>query len=172
MDSINLPSILTPDIGLLFWMLVAFGLVFFVLAKFGFPVIVKMVEERKTFIEESLKNAHEANQKLANIQAEGETILREAREQQATILREAMATREQIVKEAREKAQAEGAKILEAAKVQIAVEKENALRDIRSTVADLSVQIAEKVMRRQLGQDKEQEMFIERMLDEMTGPKS
>ena len=172
MDSINLPSILTPDIGLLFWMLIAFGLVFFVLAKFGFPVIIKMVEERKSFIEESLKNAHEANQKLANIQAEGESILREAREQQATILREAMATRDQIVKEARDKAQAEGAKILEAAKVQIAVEKENALRDIRSTVADLSVQIAEKVMRRQLGQDKEQEMFIERMLNEMTGSKS
>lgn len=172
MDSINLPSILTPDIGLLFWMLIAFGLVFFVLAKFGFPVIIRMVEDRKSFIEESLKNAHEANQKLANIQAEGEKILREAREQQATILREAMATRDQIVKDAREKAQSEGAKILDAAKAQIAVEKENALREIRSTVVDLSVQIAEKVTRRQLGQDKEQEMFIERMLDELTETKS
>lgn len=171
MDSINLPSILTPDAGLLFWMLLAFLVVFFVLAKFGFPVITKMVEERKNFIEESLKNAHEANKKLATIQTEGETLLKEAREQQATILREAMATRENIINEARVKAQTEGAKLLEEAKAQIAVEKENALRDIRSTVAELSVNIAEKVVRRQLERDNEQEKFIERMLDEMASSK-
>lgn len=168
MDSINLPSILTPDIGLLFWMLVAFLVVFFVLAKFGFPVITKMVEERKNFINESLLNAREANQKLASIQAEGEAILKEAREQQATILREAMATRENIIKDAREKAQTEGSKLLEEAKAQILVEKENALRDIRSTVADISVQIAEKMLRTKLEGDKEQEKLIERMLDEMS----
>lgn len=168
MDSINLPSILTPDIGLLFWMLIAFLVVFFVLAKFGFPVITKMVEERKNFINESLLNAREANQKLASIQAEGEAILKEAREQQATILREAMATRENIIKDAREKAQVEGSKLLEDAKAQIQVEKENALRDIRSTVADISVQIAEKMLRTKLEGDKEQEKLIERMLDEMS----
>lgn len=168
MDSINLPSILTPDVGLLVWMLLAFLVVFLILAKFGFPVITKMVEDRKNFIEESLRNAHEANQKLANIQSEGEAILKEAREQQAAILKDAMATRDNIIKEARNKAQLEGAKLVEEAKAQILVEKENALRDIRSTVAELSVEIAEKVMRNKLKGAGEHEQLIERMLDEMS----
>lgn len=167
----NLPSILSPDLGLLFWMLLAFVIVFLVLKKYGFPVIIKMVEDRKNFIDESLRNAREANEKLANIQSESEALLKQAREQQAQILKEAMATRDNIIKEAREKAQAEGLKILDEVKAQISSEKENALRDIRSTVADLSVQIAEKVMRRQLDQDAEQEKFIERMLDEITQSK-
>lgn len=167
----NLPSILSPDLGLLFWMLLAFVIVFLVLKKYGFPVIIKMVEDRKNFIDESLRNAREANEKLANIQSESEALLKQAREQQAQILKEAMATRDNIIKEAREKAQAEGLKILDEAKAQISSEKENALRDIRSTVADLSVQIAEKVMRHQLDQDAEQEKFIERMLDEITQSK-
>ena len=168
MDSINLPSILTPDVGLLVWMLLAFLVVFIILAKFGFPVITKMVEDRKNFIEESLRNAHEANQKLANIQSEGEAILKDAREQQAAILKDAMATRDNIIKEARNKAQLEGAKLVEEAKAQILVEKENALRDIRSTVAELSVEIAEKVMRNKLKGAGEHEQLIERMLDEMS----
>ena len=67
MQSINLPSILTPDFGLLFWMLLAFLVVFFLMAKFGFPVITKMVEERKNYIDESLQKAHEANERLAGI---------------------------------------------------------------------------------------------------------
>lgn len=171
MDSINLPSILTPDVGLLVWMLLAFLVVFLILTKFGFPVITKMVEDRKNFIEESLRNAHEANQKLANIQSEGEAILKDAREQQAAILKDAMATRDNIIKEARNKAQVEGAKLVEEAKAQILVEKENALRDIRSTVAELSVKIAEKVMRNKLKGEGEQEQLIERMLDEMSGSK-
>lgn len=171
MDSINLPSILTPDVGLLVWMLLAFLVVFLILTKFGFPVITKMVEDRKNFIEESLRNAHEANQKLANIQSEGEAILKDAREQQAAILKDAMATRDNIIKEARNKAQVEGAKLVEEAKAQILVEKEIALRDIRSTVAELSVEIAEKVMRNKLKGEGEQEQLIERMLDEMSGSK-
>lgn len=163
----NLPSILSPDAGLLFWMLLAFLVVFILMAKYGFPVITKMVEDRKNYIDESLKSAREANEKLANIRVESEAILRDAREKQAEILKEAMATRDQIVNEAREKAQAEGQKLLNEAKAQISVEKENALRDIRRTVAGLSVQIAEKIVRRQLDTDDEQEKFIGKMLDEV-----
>ena len=138
MESLNLPSILTPDFGLLFWMLVAFIIVLIILSKFGFPAITNMVEQRKNFIDESLKNARAANEKLAGIQSESERVLREAREKQAEILKEAVATREAIVKEAKSKAETEGAKILEEAKAQIQVEKANALQDIRSQVADLS----------------------------------
>ncbi len=164
----QLPSILTPDLGTLFWMLLAFLLVFGILAKYGFPVIINMVDERKNFIDESLKSAREANEKLANIKTEGEKILNEARQQQAEMLQQAMATRDSIIREAREQALAEGQKILDEAKAQIAVERENALHDIRSTVAHLSVKISEKALRRELGKDDEQEQYIIRLFDEMT----
>lgn len=164
----NLPSILSPDLGLLFWMSLAFIVVLVVVGKFGFPVIVKMVQERKNFIDESLKNAREANEKLANIKSESEAILRNAHEKQAQILKEAMATRDTIIKEAREKAQEEGRKLILEAKAQIAAEKESALQEIRSSVVDLSVHIAEKVMRQKLESDSEQEELINNMLNEMT----
>ena len=163
----NMPSILTPDFGLMFWMLLAFLVVFGLLAKFGFPTIVKAVEDRKNFIDESLKNAREANEKLANIKVESEQILREAHEKQAQIIQEAMATRDNIINEAKSKAQTEGQQLLEEAKKQIAAEKENALIDIRSQVVDLSVQIAEKVIRRQLQSNDEQEQYIQRILNDV-----
>lgn len=167
MQSINLPSILTPDVGLMFWMLLAILVVFGLMAKFGFPVIINMVNERKNYIDESLQKAHEANERLASIEQEGERLLNEARARQAEILSQAKATSDSIVREAREKAQEEGAKMLQDAKAQIAAEKENALRDIRETVADLSVVIAEKVVRQKLVNTTEQQKLIEQMLDEV-----
>ena len=167
MQSINLPSILTPDLGLLFWMLLAFLTVFFIVAKFGFPVITKMVDERKNYIDESLKKAHEANERLAGIQQECERLLNEARVRQAEILSQAKTTGDSMIREAREKAQAEGAKMLLDAKAQIAAEKENALPAIKQTVADLSVVIAEKVVRQKLADNEQQQKLIERMLDEV-----
>lgn len=167
MQSLNLPSILTPDFGLLCWMLLSFLIVFFLMVKFGFPVITKMVEERKNYIDESLQKAHEANERLAGIQQESERILNEARARQSEILSQAKATGDSIVREAREKAQNEGAKLLLDAKAQIAAEKENALRDIRQTVAELSISIAEKVVRQRLSNDAEQQKFVEQMLDEV-----
>ena len=166
MLSINLPSILTPDFGLLFWMLLAFLIVFFLMAKYGFPIITKMVEDRKNYIDESLQKAHEANERLAGIQQESERLLTEARAKQAEILAQAKATGDSIVSEARNKAQADGAKLLQEAKAQIAAEKENALRDIRQTVADLSIVIAEKVVRQKLANNDEQQALIEQMLNE------
>ncbi len=167
MQSINLPSILTPDFGLLFWMLLAFLIVFCLVAKFGFPIITKMVEERKKYIDESLQKAHEANEKLTGINQESERIIKEALAKQAEILNQAKATGDNIIKEAREKAQVEGSKLILDAKAQIATEKENALRDIRQTVADLSILIAEKVVRQKLADNNEQQKLIEKMLDEV-----
>lgn len=166
MLSINLPSILTPDFGLLFWMLLAFLIVFFLMAKYGFPIITKMVEDRKNYIDESLQKAHEANERLAGIQQESERLLAEARAKQAEILAQAKATGDSIVSEARNKAQADGAKLLQEAKAQIAAEKENALRDIRQTVAALSIVVAEKVVRQKLANNDEQQALIEQMLNE------
>lgn len=162
-----MPSFFTPDFGLLFWMFITFLVVLVVVGKFGFPAIVKMVEERKAYIDESLNKAREANEKLANIQAESEQILKKAREQQAQILKEAVATRDNIVKDAQIKAQVEGQRILDEAKDLIRVEKENALKDIREQVADLSIQIAEKMLRKELKKSSEQTEMIDRLLNEI-----
>ena len=168
MDSINLPSILTPDFGLFFWMFVAFLVVFLLLAKFGFPVITHMVEERKNYIDESLRKAHEAQERLANIEKEGESILQEAREKQAQILKEAAETRDAIVEKAQEKAKSEGARLLDDARKAIEQEKKAAIADIRAQVATLSVEIAEKVLRQNLKDDQSQMDLIDRMLDDVS----
>ena len=161
-------ELLTPSIGLLFWMSLTFFVVLFILWKWGFPVITNMVQERKAFIDDSLRKAHEANEKLANIQKESESILQEAREKQAQILKEAADTRDAIVEKAQEKARAEGARLLEDARVAIEQEKKAAIADIREQVATLSVEIAEKVLRENLKSDKAQMDLIDRMLDEVS----
>ena len=161
-------SLITPDFGLFFWMTVVFLVVLFILWKYGFPVIVKMVDERKAFIDESLKKAHEANERLANIQKEGESILQEAREKQAQILREAAQTRDAIVEKAQDKARSEGARLLDEAKAAIEQEKKAAIADIRQQVATLSVEIAEKVLRANLKDNQSQMDLIDRMLDEVS----
>lgn len=165
-------SILLPDAGLLFWMLVAFGIVFFILAKYGFPAITSMIDERKRFIDDSLKNAKEANERLANIKAEGEAILNAAREEQTKILRDAAATREQLIKEAREQAAAEGSNMLAETKRLIEQEKEDALLQIRNSVAELSLSIAEKILRKELSGDKEQQAYANKMVDEAVAQKN
>ena len=134
-------GLLTPDPGLLFWMVVVFGIVFFLLAKFGFQ--------------------------LANVKIEGEKILAQAHEEQARILKSATETRDRIIREAQEKARLEGDRLMEEMKKQIETEKESAIRDIRRQVALLSVGIAEKVMRTKLADEKEQTELISRLVDEM-----
>ena len=162
-------DLLIPSTGLLFWMTITFLVVLFLLWRYGFPVITKMVNDRKAFIDDSLKKAHEANEKLANIQKEGESILQEARERQAQILKEAAETRDAIVEKAQEKARIEGARLLSEAKTEIETEKQNAIRDIRAQVAELSVQISEKILRQNLHSDKEQMDLINRLLDDAVG---
>ena len=163
----NLPSILTPDLGLLFWMLLAFLVVFFVVAKFGFPAIIGMVENRKQYIDESLKKAHEASERLANIQKEGESMLQEARQKQAQILKEAADTRDAIVAQAQEKAREEGNRLIAEAKGEIESQKQAAISEIRAQVAELSVKVAEKLLRKELASDAQQMETIDRLLDEV-----
>ena len=161
-------DLLIPDSGLLFWMTLVFVIVFLILWKWGFPAIVKMVNDRKAYIDGSLKKASEANEKLANIQKEGELLLQQAREQQSKILKEASDTRDAIVEKAQDKARDEGARIISDAKAEIQNEKQAAIRDIRNQVAELSVQIAEKILRQKLSGDKEQNELIDRLLDEVS----
>lgn len=161
-------DLLIPSSGLLFWMTITFFVVLFILWKWGFPAITNMVRDRNAFIDDSLKKAHEANDRLANIQQEGESILQEARGEQARLLKEAADTRDAIVGKAQEKAKAEGARLISEAKIEAENERQNAMSNIRSQVALLSVQIAEKVLREKLSTEKAQMDFIDRLLDEVS----
>ncbi len=165
-------ALLTPDSGLLFWMLISFGIVVFVLAKFGFPIILKMVEERKAYIEESLLMAEKARTELEQVKTEGNQIIATARKEHQLILAEAAQLKEKLVKEAHVLAQVEADKVMAESRRLIEHEKNEALREIRSQVAEISVSIAEKVMRSKLDEKGEQQKMIQRLLDEINISKS
>lgn len=159
-------GLLLPETGLLFWMLLSFIVVFAVLAKFGFPVITRMVEERREYVEQSLQAAKEANDQLVQVKSQSEALLQSAREQQMKILNEASATRDRIVAEAKAQAQAETQRQIEDAKRQIRLEQDAAIRAARSEIALLAVDIAQKVIREKLDNTPAQMSMIDRLLDE------
>jgi F-type H+-transporting ATPase subunit b len=159
-------NLVTPDTGLLFWMVVIFGIVFFLLAKFGFPIITSMVDKRNATIKKSLDDAREIESRLAGIMAEHAQMLEDARKEQTAILRDAADTRNKMIADAKEQARAEADKILTDARAEIAAEKEAAIRDVRREVALLSVSIAEKILRKELADEGAQREYIDRMVEE------
>lgn len=159
-------SLITPDFGLLFWMVVIFGAVFFLLAKFGFPIITKAVQQRSDHIADSLKAAEQAQERLAGMTEEQKKMIEQTRLEQSRILKEASESRDRIIAQAKEEAAAEAAKLLEHAKVEIAAERESAIRDIRRQVAMISVEVAEKIVRKDLEDTDGQLSLIDRMVDE------
>lgn len=160
-------SLLLPETGLVVWMLVAFGFVFFILAKWGWPAITKMADKRANYIDESLRSAKEANIQMENLKTEMQLLVDNAREEQARILKEATVSREKIIHEAKHKANLEAHKIVDDARIQMQIERENILNEIRLQVAELSIEIAEKVVRKELADENKQITLIETMLDEI-----
>lgn len=164
--------LLTPDSGLLFWMLLSFGIVVFILVKFGFPVIIKMVEDRKAFIDDSLLMAEKAQDEFKKLKLESDSILENARKEHFKIINEATIASQEVIKLAHEKAKIEAEKIISDARLKIIEEKEEALHDIRKSVAELSVGIAEKLLKNQLDIKNGQDEMINRLLDEQNISKS
>ena len=160
-------SLLMPETGLLFWMLLAFGVVFFVLAKYGWSVILGMVEERSDFINSSVRVAEEAQRQLEGIKATSDNIIAEARKKQMEILQEAAHLKNKVLDDAKEQAVQEADKIARQAQQAIRKEKEDALKEIRREVAVLSLEIAEKVLRQKLENQDDEAKLVEKLLDEM-----
>ena len=159
-----------PEFGLSFWMLITFLIVFFILAKFAWPAITKGIETRGKFIEDSIQSAKEANTRLAGIKEEGEQILADVKNEQLEMVKKAVAMKEQLIREAKEQAGLEADKILANARKAIQIEKEEAIRDVRRLVAELSLDIAEKVIRKNLEDKPAQMELIDKLLDEsLTG---
>ena len=159
-------GLLQPEAGVLFWMTLAFAVVFIVLARYGFPVIVRAIEERKAYIDRSLEEARAAERKLRELDAEGQAV-RAAERERGRILREAAETRDALLAEARRKADEEGARIVAAAREKAEGEREAILQDARHQVALLSIAITEKMLRERLDDEASQTRLAEKMLDEM-----
>lgn len=160
-------DLMLPDSGLLFWMTIIFAIVFFILAKFGFPIITGMVEKRNKRIDDALSAARVAEEALERLSQEQERILSETRTEQAQMLQDAASQRDAMIARAREDARLQADALIKEAKERINEEKEAALRDVRREVALMSISIAEKVVRKEMSSEKGQKEFIDRMVAEM-----
>lgn len=164
-------ELFTPDFGLVFWMFIAFGILFLALWKFAWPVILKSVDSRADLIDKGVEYAQEAKAQLDNAREEAQSYLNEARRQQADILREADKMKTQIIEQARSAAQVEAQKVMENAKVQIAQQQKEAQNQFRNQVSEFALEIAGKIVHNQMQQDKAQEKLVNSLLDEIENSK-
>ena len=160
-------GLLTPSAGLLFWMTIAFGVVFFILAKFAFPVILGSVEKREKYIDTQLDAARAAEARIAGLEEEGKQIIADAEREKVNILKDAAASRDKIVGEARETAAEEAARIIAEAKKQAGEEKEAILASARGEVAMIAMQMATKILRGQMDDEQAQKTLQEILAGEV-----
>ena len=162
-------NLMLPDTGLLFWMTVIFLIVLFILAKFGFPMITGMVDKRNKRINDSLEAARFAEEAISTLQQEQDRIIAETRSEQSRLMQEAAAERDRMIAQAQDQARAEAQKIMDDARVRINEEKEAAMKEIRNEVAQISLAIAEKVVRKDLSDDAAQKQLVDKLLEEIEG---
>ena len=164
-------ELFTPDFGLIFWMFVAFAILFFLLWKFAWPMILKTVDHRADLIDKGVEYAHEAQEQLKNAQQQSDAYMAEARRKQADILREADKMKTQIIEEARTAAQTEAQKVMDSAKQQIEQQQKEAQQQLRNQVSEMALEIAGKVVKTQLEDDKNQTKLVGTLLDELESKK-
>ncbi len=160
-------DLVTPGIGLIFWTSFIFFLLLIILRIFAWKPILNAVKNREASIKSALDSAEKAKEDMKKLLAKNEEILQKARLERDAMMKEAREVKEKIITEAKEKAQQEGAKLIEAARLNIRNEKNAAIAEIKSQVAILSVDIAEKILREKLAQSKEQDALISRLLDDV-----
>lgn len=160
-------ELFTPDFGLVFWMFVAFAVLFLVLYKWGWPVILKSIESRADLIDKGVEYAQNAKEQLEHAREQSDKYLAEARMKQADMLREADKMKTQIIEEARAAAQVEAQKVMDAAKTAIEQERKESELQFRNEVSSFALDIAAKVVRTQLNDEKEQSRLVGTLLDEM-----
>ena len=160
-------ELFTPDFGLIFWMFVSFAILFFVLWKWGWPAIMKGVSDRADLIDKGVEYAQNAKQQLDHAREEADKYIADARRQQADMLREADKMKTQIIEEARSAAQTEAKKVMDAAKVSSEQERKQAEQQFRNEVSSFALDIAQKVVRNQMKDEKAQKQLVSSLLDEM-----
>jgi len=158
-------ELLLPALGLLFWTLVAFLIVFFILKKFAWKPILGSLKERETGIADSLAMADRVKIEMAQLKNENEALMNKAREERAQMLKEAKEMQDKIINQAKEQAKIEANKIITDASIAIQNQKMAALTDVKNQVGTLVIEVAEKVLRRELANKAEQENFIKQLAD-------
>ena len=160
-------ELFTPDFVLVFWMFLAFIILFFVLAKWGWPVIIKNMESRANTIDNGVEYARQAKEQLDNAREQAQKYVEEAQATQAEMLRDAAKMKSQIIEEAKKEASDEAKKVMDAAKVSIEQSRKEAELQFRNDVSKFSLDIAEKMVRKQLAGDDAQKQLVDKMLDEI-----
>jgi F-type H+-transporting ATPase subunit b len=159
-------SLINPGFGLVIWMTIAFIVVLYVLGKYAWKPIMNALKEREDSIEESLRAADKARDEMKDLQLDNEKLLRTAKDERDAILREARKIKDKMIEDAKEKANIEAGNIVESAKERIQNEKNAAIVDIKNSIAIISIEIAEKVLREEFKDKKKQAAYIESMLKE------
>jgi len=158
-------KLLTPEFGLIIWTLLAFLVVLFILKKFAWKPILNSLKERETNIADSLATAEKVKAEMSQLKSENEALLAKAREERAQLLKEARDTKDRIISEAKEQAKIEANKIVVDAQAAIQQQKMAALTDVKNQVGTLVIEVAEKVLRRELGNKSDQESYIKQLAD-------
>lgn len=157
--------LVSPGLGVIFWMLISFGILVFILMKWGWPIILKALNEREKTISDQLNAAEAVKKEMAALKADNEKLLNEAKMQRDEILRNARLAGEQIIEDARAKATVEADRIVENARENINYEKLKAMHDLKNQIATLSIDIAEKLMRAELEDKAKANNFVNRELE-------
>ncbi|MBC7654717.1 MAG: F0F1 ATP synthase subunit B [Oligoflexus sp.] len=160
-------DLVTPSIGLVFWTAISFLILLVLLKKLAWKPMLAAIHERERSIEEALNKADLAREEMARLSSENETLLKQARVERDEILKEAKEIKDQIVSDARIAAQEEGNKMIEKAKVEINNQKVAALREVKNQVASLSLDIAEKVLRKQFNDKQKQDALVSDLLNDV-----
>ncbi|MCH6199010.1 F0F1 ATP synthase subunit B [Aquiflexum sp. LQ15W] len=160
-------GLITPGLGLVFWSALGFLIVLFLLTKFAWKPILAALDEREKIIDDALKSAEIARNEMANLKAENERIIHEAKIERDTMLLKASEAAKQMIEEAKEKAQLEGAKMIENAKATIETEKSAAIEDIKVQVGILSLAVAEKLLKRNFAEDAAQQKLVEELVKDI-----
>lgn len=160
-------ELFTPDFGLVFWMFIAFLILFLVLAKWGWPAIVKSLDSRADTIDKGVEYAHQAKEQLDNAREEAKKYMAEAQAKQAEMLRDADKMKTEIIEQAKREATLEAKKVMDAAKVSIEQSRKEAELQFRNEVGKFSLEIAEKMVRKQMQDDKSQQALVDKLLDEI-----
>lgn len=160
-------ELFTPEIGLVFWMFVVLVLLCLLLGKFAWPAIIKSMESRADLIDKGVLYAQEAKEQLDNAKAEANKFILEAQKQQSEILREAARMKAQIIEDAKVAATEEAQKVMDAVKLAIEQQRKEAELQIRNEVSSFALQIAEKLLRDRMADDKAQSQLVEKLLSEI-----
>jgi F-type H+-transporting ATPase subunit b len=160
-------ELVMPEFGLLFWMLISFSLLLFILKKFAWKPILKALSDRENSIDEALKSAQEAKNEMVKLHADNQQILMEAMRERDKIMKEASEMKEAIVSEAKNKAIIEAEKVIENARISIDREKVAAIDEMKNVIAVFSIDIAEKILKEKLTDDKQQKELVKKYVDQI-----